>query len=165
MHSIKIINHAIALTSLTFLSLSGMEIALDKIHDTQEQLLLKVGEYGLKEFYCLLKSDSDQDGMGEKLLWEAVLRNNLIACSFLIAYGVNVNTRDADKQTPLMVAAKKGFLEVCLELLKNGGLIFLCDKDGNSAITDADKETLALLMKYAPVELQRKLSGAESAPD
>jgi hypothetical protein len=148
-----------------------MELPLFITDNIKEQWLSKAGECGPEKFFLLemgarlVTPKPDTAGPGEELLWDAVLSNNPIACSFLINHGVNVNTQDKDKRTPLMAATEKRYAEVCLELLKNGARITLSDKDGNSALNLADEKILILLMKFAPIELKRKLTGETSPPD
>lgn len=132
-----------------------------------EELLLKAA--GHRDAYALLieygiQKEIQKDGLGEALLWKAVESGDRFACAFLIGIGVNVNSRDAQRRTPLMLAAQKGDHPLCRQLLNARANLDSFDKDENSALSLADPETLKVLLSLRQ-ELKRKLSGEETRID
>src|SRR5208282_3119488 len=65
----------------------------------------------------------------------AVLSGAQSAVRFHIQRGVDVNSKDSDGRSPLMLAALKGDIEICRLLLEAGADATLVDKDGKDAVT------------------------------
>ena len=65
---------------------------------------------------------------------EALLLNDEATAQTLIANGANVNRRGLYGQTPLMIAARKGFVEVARLLLDKGADIYARDAKGYTAL-------------------------------
>ncbi|XP_063873729.1 transient receptor potential cation channel subfamily A member 1 homolog isoform X1 [Scylla paramamosain] len=63
----------------------------------------------------------------------------------------NVNLMNENKMTPLHIAAREGFTEVCKSLLRKGARINICDKDGRTPLHWASQyghdDTVKLLLK------------------
>ncbi|XP_059146009.1 putative ankyrin repeat protein RF_0381 [Physella acuta] len=52
----------------------------------------------------------------------------------LLSYGANMETRDDDGNTPLLICAEKGFTEIALSLVEKGAEINSYNKDGDTAL-------------------------------
>lgn len=63
----------------------------------------------------------------------------------LLKHGADCNVKDNWHFTPLMEAAVKGKLEVCIVLLQNGADIRLCNSDGKTALELATSVTKPVL--------------------
>lgn len=65
----------------------------------------------------------------------AVLSGAQTAVRFHIQRNVDLDARDGDGRTPLMLAALKGDIEICRLLLESGADPALVDRDGKDALT------------------------------
>ena len=84
----------------------------------------------------------------------AVLSGAQSAVRFHIQRGVDVNSKDSDGRSPLMLAALKGDIEICRLLLEAGADATLVDKDGKDAVTlalgNGRSGTGAVIREYLP---------------
>ena len=67
----------------------------------------------------------------------AVASGNIQEVKRLINSRVDINTRDKDGQTPLILATYKGYKEIVIILIKNGANVNIKDKNGWTALTYA----------------------------
>lgn len=85
--------------------------------------------------------------MGIPPLVDAAYNGDVAKVQELLNAGTNVDDRASDGQTPLMVAAMKGYDESCVEvvklLLKNGANVNATDILGSSAVRLAQRKGLA----------------------
>jgi RNA polymerase primary sigma factor len=65
----------------------------------------------------------------------AVLSGSQPVVRFHIQRGLDVNSKDSEGRSPLMLAASKGDIEICRLLLEAGADPTVVDKDGNDALT------------------------------
>jgi len=72
-----------------------------------------------------------------KALFRVVERGNIAWTYRLIAMGADVNVRNDAGQTPLMLAAEKGYADMVQVLLQNGANPKLANNQGESALTIA----------------------------
>jgi ankyrin repeat protein len=82
----------------------------------------------------------------EQFLNSAKDGNTMVVELFLQA-GMNVNTKNADGQTALMLAAYTGHIDTVKLLLKHGAYINVIDKFGDSALSWAAAENHADIVK------------------
>lgn len=82
----------------------------------------------------------------EQFLNSAKDGNTKVVELFLQA-GMNVNTKNADGQTALMLAAYTGHIDTVKLLLKHGAYINVIDKFGDSALSWAAAESHADIVK------------------
>jgi len=72
-----------------------------------------------------------------KALFRVVERGNIAWTYRLIAMGADVNVRNDAGQTPLMLAAEKGYADMVQVLIQNGANPKLANNQGESALTIA----------------------------
>lgn len=65
----------------------------------------------------------------------AVISGAQPAVRFHIQRGIDINSKDADGRSPLMLAALKGHIEICKILLSAGADPTAVDRDGNDALS------------------------------
>lgn len=142
---------------------SALHYAIEKENDIDIiKLLLKYTDQkqideGLVKAISLKKSDEIiktlVDGSTTEMLHLAVKMNRLEVVVDLIEHDADVNTRDSNKQTPLMVAIleRKPNIDIIKFLLKHGADINIKDKSGKSAwqmaVKKRDKELMKILIK------------------
>lgn len=66
-------------------------------------------------------------------LFSAAATGNLNKVRELISSGVNVNGRDSDGMTALMIASQNGYIDIVKELLEAGANISMKDDNGKTA--------------------------------
>ena len=71
------------------------------------------------------------------LLHESVHANDSAALRLAISYGANVNCLDCMQQTPLILAAKLGFVGMCMCLVKCGANSNIADTSGKTPLVYA----------------------------
>lgn len=89
----------------------------------------------------------------------AVTRNKLDAARQLtdhvLVASVLVNTKDAKGNTPLMVAAERGHIEMALFLLENGAYLNATNDENMTALCLAAKHSRAEIVKALPVSAEQ----------
>jgi RNA polymerase primary sigma factor len=85
----------------------------------------------------------------------AVLSGTVPAVLFHIQRGVDVNARDGEGRTPLMISALRGHVDLCRMLLEGGADATLVDSDGNDAlrlaVSSGHSGPTAVILEYLPV--------------
>lgn len=74
-----------------------------------------------------------------QILLKAVHSGSISLVSASLNRGANVNTVDLNKQTPLMIASRKGFLTIAEYLIHSGAKVDYINKNGESALICAAK--------------------------
>ncbi|EAY17848.1 hypothetical protein TVAG_010720 [Trichomonas vaginalis G3] len=67
-------------------------------------------------------------------LHSAANSNNYVCAEILISHGVNVNSKNNDGSSPLIIAAKHGYVEIVKLLLSHGAFINETDNEGKTAL-------------------------------
>jgi ankyrin repeat protein len=80
-------------------------------------------------------------------IFTAAQSNDIPGIKFLLNNGVSVNSRNAQGQTPLIVAVQNGQLRAAKLLLEEDADINLQDKAGNTALIDAVNSGNTALVK------------------
>jgi len=81
-------------------------------------------------------------------IFVAVQDNDIPGIQFLAANGTNLNTRNAQGETPLIVAVQNDQLRVAKMLLELNADIDMKDKAGNTALIEAIDEDKIDLVKF-----------------
>lgn len=76
---------------------------------------------------------------GSNALFEAVAKGNLKLAEKLISLGIDINKKDLNQMTPLMIAINKNDFNMVALLIKNGANVNDFSKDGEFLITKAIK--------------------------
>jgi ankyrin repeat protein len=85
----------------------------------------------------------------EEEIFEAIWKKNRERVETLLAQGVPVDVRNADRWTPLMAAALGGWLEIVRLLLDRGADVNAVDKNGHSVLAHGicHKEIVQILLE------------------
>jgi ankyrin repeat protein len=77
---------------------------------------------------------NDINAKGETVLFETIRTGDVEGCAFLIENGLDVNIKNKNKETPLMVSALKGaeFLDIIILLLQAGANPTIKNKHGQT---------------------------------
>lgn len=70
-------------------------------------------------------------------LYRKAMNGDLERVKILLSKKIDINEKNAEGITPLMIASKYGHSEIVEELLNKGALVSICDKDGKTALTYA----------------------------
>ena len=81
-------------------------------------------------------------------LLQALNRVDLEGIKDLLAKGADVNAKDDDGGTPLLIAVTLGNKEIAELLIANGADVNVKDKHGGTPLDWADGEIAALLRKH-----------------
>ncbi|MDP6439812.1 MAG: ankyrin repeat domain-containing protein [Candidatus Brocadiia bacterium] len=102
---------------------------------------------------------------GRTALHGAALMGHSAAAELLLAYGAQVNARDALGKTPLHWAAQYGEQEVVGLLLTSGAEVHVRDTEGRTPLDMANGGehwvTATLLRKYAASERSKSSNGED----
>jgi ankyrin repeat protein len=81
-------------------------------------------------------------------VFDAVQNNDIPGIQFLAANGSNLNARNAQGETPLIIAVANGQLRVAKILLELNANIDMKDKKGNTALIEAVNTDKLDIVKY-----------------
>ena len=103
------------------------------------------------------------------LLKWAVLSGTQPAVQFHIRRGVDINAKDSDGRSPLMLAAVNGYVETCRLLLEAGADPTLVDRDGKDALTLAlsrgRSETGTVIRRFLPLGREHSEPGDQATEE
>ncbi len=114
----------------------------------------------------LIDAGSDvnvKDTDGKTTLWQIVFNNNIDMCKLLLSYKyVDVNSKDKNGITPLMVSAINGYKEIAELLINRGADINTVDNNGRTALVFSATRgkidiTKLLLDKGANINVKDKI--------
>ena len=95
-----------------------------------------------------------RNSIGETALHFLIVENDFTAMEWLLERGADINTRNDFTNTPLMEAARLGYLKMCEYLLSRGADLGARTDDGETAISGAaqsgKQEVLEMLLSRLP---------------
>ncbi|HEX4899179.1 MAG TPA: ankyrin repeat domain-containing protein, partial [Pyrinomonadaceae bacterium] len=126
----------------------------------EQPLIRAANDDDLQDLERLLTRDNvnvRDKNTGRTALEHAVLNNNREMVQVLLAAGADVNSRDASKQTALMLLGSETTVEIVWDLINAGAKVNLRDEEGDTALTEIASEKnlpalMALLHAGAKVE-------------
>ena len=103
------------------------------IYDSSQSGDIKQASPSLKDDICVKKEDTKK----KPSLHSAIINNNIELVFHMIKNGSNVNEKDSNGSTPLILASEKGYLKIASILIKNKAYIHITNKDGDTALHQA----------------------------
>ena len=95
-------------------------------------------------------ANSGKDTLNSKQLVNAVLDGNFEKVQLLLKKGVDINSKDEDGDTALMIASSEGHLEIVkLLLLRKGADVNIKNNDGKTALDLAKTKEIKDLLRKA----------------
>lgn len=135
----------------------------------EEPLIRAANDDDLQDLERLLTRDNvnaRDKNTGRTALEHAVLNNNREMVQVLLAAGADVNSRDASKQTALMLLGSETTVEIVWDLINAGAKVNLRDEEGDTALTEiASEKNLPALMAllHAGAKVENKNDEGQTA--
>ena len=112
--------------------------ARDSNMDTPLLLAARTGHISATEFLLQRRANVNaRDSMGRNALIHAVKSKNLDLVTTMMVYNSDMNMRDKEwGWTPLHYAASSGSIEICADIIDQGGNVYAVSTKGKSTALD-----------------------------